>query len=326
MNKRVLIVGCGEIGSRHLQAVATLPEVGEIEVVDSRPEALDLGRKRVAEVSEKQPHIAFRWFAKLDAASKRGDLCIVATQAEGRARLVAEISRKLGYTRFLIEKIVAQSVSEYDELIKTRDEHKLSIWVNCKTRAHPSHVRVKQNLDPAESFVLTVVGGNHGLANNGVHMADLFAFYDDAKVIHPGIHHIDPILHHTKRGTLDLSGTVQAHTDKGSSLMLTFAAQHTAPVLFSVCSARYRAVVDDSIHWMAESTADTNWKWKEVDVEANLAISHMTRTFASDILEHGKCQLPTLIDCYPAHRFLLNELQPHFDKLIGAPRDHCPVT
>ena len=43
---RVLIVGCGEIGSRHLQAVASLPQVSEIEVVDPRPEALELGRER----------------------------------------------------------------------------------------------------------------------------------------------------------------------------------------------------------------------------------------------------------------------------------------
>jgi hypothetical protein len=219
-----------------------------------------------------------------------------------------------------------EQVRETVRLTGHLKEEDLSIWVNCKTRAHPSHVRVKRKLDPAESFVLTVVGGNHGLANNGVHMTDLFVFYDNAKVIQPGIQNIDPILHRTKRGTLDLSGTVQAWTDKGSSLMLTFAAQHAAPVLFSVCSASYRAVVDDSIHWMAESTAETDWKWSEVNVEANLTISHMTKAFASDILARGKCDLPTLMDCYPAHRFLLNELQPHFDKLLGISSDRCPIT
>jgi hypothetical protein len=250
----------------------------------------------------------------------------VATRAEGRGRLVGEISRQLGYSNFLIEKIVAQSVSEYDQLIQIAVDRKLSIWVNCKTRVHPSHIRVKQRLDPGESFVLTIAGGNHGLANNGVHMADLFVFYDNAKNIQPGIHRIDPILHRTKRGTHDLSGTLQAWTDKGSSLALTFAPQHTAPVLFSISSARYRAVIDDSIHWMAESAAETNWKWNEIDVEANLTISHMTRAFASDILARGQCQLPTLMDCYPAHRFLLSELQPHFDKLLGAANDRCPVT
>ena len=40
---RILIVGCGELGTRHLQAVASLNEVVEIEVVDPRPEGLELG-------------------------------------------------------------------------------------------------------------------------------------------------------------------------------------------------------------------------------------------------------------------------------------------
>ena len=36
---RVLVIGCGELGSRHLQALATLPFIREIEVVDSRQPA-----------------------------------------------------------------------------------------------------------------------------------------------------------------------------------------------------------------------------------------------------------------------------------------------
>ncbi|MBI3021798.1 MAG: hypothetical protein HYY59_07365 [Candidatus Omnitrophica bacterium] len=36
---RVLIVGCRQVGSRHLQAVATLPHVAEIDVIDPRAAA-----------------------------------------------------------------------------------------------------------------------------------------------------------------------------------------------------------------------------------------------------------------------------------------------
>ena len=41
-NKRILIVGCGQLGGRHLQAVASLPSVREIDVVDPRPEGLEM--------------------------------------------------------------------------------------------------------------------------------------------------------------------------------------------------------------------------------------------------------------------------------------------
>ena len=86
MGKRVLIVGCGEIGSRHLQAVCALPEVTEIEIVDGRSDALELGRARVAEVSDRQPHIAFRWLPALDEASRDGDPYIPRNQTGSEHR------------------------------------------------------------------------------------------------------------------------------------------------------------------------------------------------------------------------------------------------
>ena len=65
---RVLIAGCGQLGSRHLQAVATLTGVDSIDVFDPRPEAL----------------------------------CVVATLALGRTALVREIADRLGYRAFLL--------------------------------------------------------------------------------------------------------------------------------------------------------------------------------------------------------------------------------
>ena len=327
-NHRVLIIGCGELGSRHLQAVATLPQVKEIEVVDPRPEGLQLGRERVAEVEKRQPSIAYRWLSSIEEASKGGDLCIVATQADARCQVVREVARSLDYSSFLLEKMVAQSVRDYEGLMAFSREKGLSVWVNCKTRVHPSHKRVKEHLDPAEPIVFSVVGGNHGLANNGVHVADLFAYYDSADRIESAGARIDPILHPSKRGNgmFDLSGMLQGYTKKGSHFTLSFAAGHDVPPYYTVISPRYRAIVDDMMKWFYESTKEAGWSWRQVPFEANLMVSNMTRTFAADILKSGRCELPTLDECFPAHHFILTELQPHFNKLLGTEVDRCPAT
>ncbi len=324
----VLIVGCGDIGSRHLQAVASLPQVQEIEVVDPRPEGLALGRRRISEVADRALGTSYRWLSSLDEAKRDGDLCIVATQAEGRGRLVQEIAAKAGYRRFLVEKLVSQSLQEYQDLLAFVEEKGLSVWVNCKSRAHPSHKRVKASLNPGEPIVFSTVGGNHGLANNGIHIVDLFSFYDDATRIESGGAHIDPILHPSKRRgpVYDLSGTLCGHTAKGSQFTLTFAPGHDGPAHYSVCSPRYRAIIDDMVKCYWESDRETGWLWRQVHFEANLMISNMTRAFAADILASGRCELPTLKDCLPAHRFILEELQPHFARLLGVELDRCPVT
>jgi hypothetical protein len=134
-------------------------------------------------------------------------------------------------------------------------------------------------------------------------------------------------LHRSKRGSqvFDLSGTLNGYTEKGSQFTLTFAASHDGPVHYSVCSPRYRAVIDDMLKWFWESDRETGWLWRQVPFEANLMISNMTRAFAADILASGRCELPTLEDCFPAHRFILEELLPHFNRLLGVDSDRCPV-
>ena len=323
---RVLIVGCGQLGSRHLQAVSRLPHVQEIEVVDTRPEALQLGHQRLAEVTDRQPQMEVRWYSSLSEATPGGNLCIVATQAPGRCQLVREVAQRLDYTVFLLEKIVSQSVGELEELMAFSTVRGLSVCVNLKGRAYPFHTRVKQLLDPADPILFSVVGGNHGLATNGIHVADLFAFYDGSRRIELAGSHIDPILHHTKRGMLDLNGTLQGYTEKGSHFTLSYAADHTASEQLSISTRRYRCIVDHLQRWAVESDTGSGWAWRPIPYEGDLLVSDMTKQFAADLLRWGRCELPSLEASFVAHRFILEALKPYFSQLLQRELESCPVT
>jgi predicted dehydrogenase len=328
MGARILIVGCGQLGSRHLQAAISVDAVSAVDVVDPFPASLEMGRQRVEEVQDRRPGIAYTWSTDLAAASPNGDLCVVATQAAGRAALIAEIVEKLGYRAFLLEKIVTQSVAEYDSLLRLAETHGLSIWINCKTRVYPFHKRVKSLLDPAEPVVLTEVGGNHGLGNNGVHTADLFVFYDGGDRIDPVGSSIDQVLHPSKRGAqvFDLSGTMHGSTPKGSQLTITFQGSHVASPVTTIATSTYRCIVDQMHRWAWESDAASGWVWRPTPFEGDLSVSYMSRAFIGDILATGTCELPTLADCAPAHKFVLSTLLPHFQRLQSSDLDVCPIT
>lgn len=125
---KIVVVGCGQLGSRHLQAVVTLPHITSIDVVDPRPESLIMGQERVHQVTDKQSQIRYRWLSGMAEASTNADLCIIATQAEGRLALV-EQAVELGYRRFLLEKVISQSVTEYLKLLTLAEARQLSIWL-----------------------------------------------------------------------------------------------------------------------------------------------------------------------------------------------------
>ncbi|MFH1428303.1 MAG: Gfo/Idh/MocA family oxidoreductase [Candidatus Margulisiibacteriota bacterium] len=325
MSKTVLLIGCGELGSRHLQAAVSLSEISEIYIVEPNSSSIERGKTRINEVSDLNPKIKFKWFNNLEDAPVNGDLCIVATQAGGRAALIKQAS-ELGYQNFFIEKIVTQSVSDYQSLLDLAAQKGLKVWVNCKTRAYGVHKYIKSCLDPNAPIVFTDMGGNHGLANNGVHSVDLFVFYDGSENLISSGSRIDQVLHKTKRGLLDLSGTFNGHTEKGSDFMVSFAGSHNSPDHISIVSSKCRFIVDHFQKFAWESHADKNWKWQNIPIDDNWSVSFMSKAFIQDILNNNTCELPTLLDCYPAHKFILSELQPHFNMLTGEQNDYCPVT
>ena len=325
-NGRVLINGCGEIGTRHLQAAVTLPGVSAIDVVDPRPESLALGRRRIGEIPDARPDIPIRWLTSI-ADAEPADLCVVATRAQGRFNVVLEAADR-GSRAFLLEKLVTSSVAEYEELLSLAETRALPMWVNCKTRTYPFHKRTRERFAGDEPIQFHVIAGNDGLGCTGVHSVDLFAFYDRCTSISPVSAAIDPVLHHTKRGNgiLDLSGTLTAVSDRGSSLVLSFAADHPTHPVFVVSSSRHRFVLDQARPFAQESSAAANWAWSPVAFEGNFLISHMSRAFISDILDHGTCELPTLRECFLAHAYLLTALQPWFSTLMGREVDELPIT
>lgn len=328
MSKRILIVGCGQLGSRHLQALAQLKNIGTIDIVDPSKEGLALGQQRLGEVQERNPQVHCRWFERLAQAGLGGDLCIVATQAKGRAMLIQQIAQQLQYKNFLVEKIVTQTVGEYERLLQLAQQGGLSVWVNCKTRAYRIHQYIQSKLTPGQRLTFTRTAGNHGLASNGIHAADLFCFYTSASAMNLVGARIDPQLHSSKRGSevFDLSGGLYATSDRGDDFTVSFHQDHDGPDTITVTDANSRFIVDHQQKTMFESLRQDQWRWRMVPLQEQYEVSHMTKVFAADILGQGHCALPTLQQCYPAHAFILTALGPYFNKFLDRADFLSPVT
>lgn len=328
MKKKLLLVGCGQLGSRHLQAIASLESVSEIHIVDPSPLSLELGKKRIGEISDRNKNIQFFWYNEMNKAVQGGDLCILATQAKGRENLIKAAVDLLGYRRFLVEKIVTQSVAAYGDLLEFCKARSINIWVNCQTRTYNIHKRIKSLLDPTEPFFMADFGGNHGLACNGIHYADLFLFYDGGNEIIPVGSRIDPILHPSKRGkdVFDLSGTLMAKSKTGRDCVISYAPNHVAPDCVALSSSRYKFIVDHIGKTVFESSAENKWSWAQYPIDENLAISFLDKKIVSDILLTGTCELPGLSECLPSHKYILESLLPHFNNLLGVQNNSCPAT
>ncbi|MBI4370280.1 MAG: Gfo/Idh/MocA family oxidoreductase [Elusimicrobia bacterium] len=323
--KRVLLIGCGQLGSRHLQAAASLPGIDEIELVDPRQPAIDQALSHLKELPS-PIKAKVKSFTSLDQATPGGDLCIVATLADHRPQAIRQAADDLGYRSFLAEKLLAQSVSEYEALLVYSRARQLSIWVDLNYRAYEFYRKLKQTL-AGEPFIFTATAGAQGLANNGIHSADLFLFLDGSDDIGPVGSFVYPGLLSSKRGShiFDLSGTLHGATPRGSQFILSYFKEGNASEHVNIVSSRYRAIVDPTLAWAYESDSASGWQWRSVPFAENIFISHMSRGFVTDILQRGQCYLPTIEQAWPSHRFILGELTPHFQKLLKVEAEKCPV-
>lgn len=329
---KVLIVGCGELGSRHLQALASLPVVTHIEVLDPRSESLQLGRDRVDELAGHRTSAEINWITSIEDAThditNEGGLCVIATQAKGRCELLRSVADKLGYTSFLLEKIADQSLAAIEDAVAFCHAREISAWVNCQTRIVPTYHRIKKKLTATEPIYFNAAGGMQYLATNGIHTADLFAYYDECTSIEEAAAKIDPVVHSSKRGKdlYDLNGTLHGTTEKGSSLTISYIDGKSPWGHISIASSSYRCVVDHQQGWMAEADIQTDWAWRQAPFEGSMMVSQTTKEIAENILASGTCGLPTLEESLVSHRFILNGLLPHFSALLGQSLDSCPVS
>lgn len=328
MKKVILLVGCGQLGSRHLQSISTLENISEVHVFDINESSIELGKERLSQVSGLNREIKYIWHSELRSDISGGDLCIVATHAKERVSQVKDIANKFGYSKFIIEKMVAQSVEDYKNLMAFCDSSNVKAWVDCPVRTYSIHKYIKSKILPNDAVFFTDTGGNHGLGCNGVHAADLFCYYDGSKKIMISGSKIDNLLHASKRGKdfYDLSGTLSGETEKGGGIVIHFDRSNYAPEHFTIVGSQYRYVVDHDMKTAFECSKENNWEWKKLAFDENVMLSHMSKKFVSEILQNGTCDLPTLAQAFPAHEFILDQLKPHFSRLLKKEIDCCPVT
>jgi len=126
-SKHIIIVGCGNVGSRHLQAVVKLPHELTIEVVEISKKAQEIAKSRLKEIDYDKKKIRCNWHDDIEELKEKADLVIVSTTSPGKVELVSKLL-DMGFSRFVIDKIVAQSDKEYDFLLNKVTNLKAKAW------------------------------------------------------------------------------------------------------------------------------------------------------------------------------------------------------
>ena len=324
MSKRIILVGCGKIGSRHLQAIAKLSHEVKVDIVEPSYDSQNLAKLRLKEITYDKTNHEFFWYKSVSELKKTGDLVVVATNSIGRADLILELINK-GNTRFFIEKMVCQSVNEYNLLLKKMKEYGGIGWVNTNPRCFKSYKKIKEILQGMKVISLSVkTNSKNGLGTNAVHYIDLFSWLvEDNKIILNGESLLDELLPN-KRGQnfKEFSGTITGTTKNGSSLSLTFLPNLNDEMIVEISTNKLKIVIDET-NGKITTYGDT----RDYNLEFNYEhVSSTSIHIIDGILKNDKCFLPTLNESFNVHSELFRIFNAHINKLLKENIELCPIT
>ena len=309
-----LIVGFGVMGCRHAQSLLNAPGKIAVSVVEPSDENFSAGLNRI----NFKPSDVTRYLT-LDEIKTSFDIAIVATSSAPRYDVVKALIAK-GIKTLLLEKVVFQSLKQFDEIINLLQSNNAKAYCNFANRYFQNYIQLKNNIGSGK-VNMNVTGGEFGLASNALHYLDLFEYLTDSKmkITNSSLHISDK---ENKRGIQyrELHGSLSGGNHKGDVFSITSDISNSKMPVIMISA-------DDPVFVFDQNTQKeirtVNGKTSETEFQI-IPTSVLTYPIVTDILA-GKTHLTTVQETRNVHQEIFKYFNPVFG-LENKTDTLCPIT
>ena len=313
------------MGSRYLQGLSSIDRTSAIFVVDPNLDALSLARQRFEQMpaaSHVQSVMYHQDLAELDGEF---DLAIIATNADVRKNVVDSLLTSNNIKYLILEKVVFQSIDDFETTIQLLKGRKIKSWVNCPRRAVPFFRTLRREIVREHTINLNLTGSNWGMGSNTIHMLDLLAFLSGEIEFLFDITQLDNRLYESRRpGFIELAGRLTAASGRGDTLNLYDDKKSSTPQTLVIEYGDRRLDIDEQMGIVKTSLRDTS-VLNEKKFTSPMQ-SEMTPCVVSQILEKGSSCLTPLEESFILHRSMLRAFNRHLSNVLQKPVEVCSIT
>lgn len=321
----IVIIGAGELGSRHLQGALKLKFSAVIEVLDMSLLSLDKARNRSKELDPNPNIHRLNFFSSINDISEFIDLCIIATTSDVRLFVIEEILHKRKVKNLILEKVLFQKNVEYEIAQKILEKNKTNTWVNCPRRMMSLYQNIKSMIKPDEKLTITVIGGSWGLACNAIHFVDIMSFLSEKYDFEYNTNGLGEIVPAKRMGFFELSGTLIARQSNGSELFLHARAGNSSGIIIQILSDNFLWQINESKGILNTYSSETGWIPETSSFEIPYQ-SMLTGLLCEDVLIKNECKLPTFDVSKRMHQDMINGFLETFNRNAQIISDTCPIT
>lgn len=327
MAVKVAVIGVGQIGSRHIQALFRMNRAVCIQAVDPSEKALNAAQIRVMNSYTPNNNVrSIEFFPNTAQLDDEIDVAIIATNADVRKSVIERLLAIKKVKNIILEKVLFQDSASFRSIATLLKAYNVRTWVNCPIRTNPFFAQFKQSLQQAEFIYYNVTGSNLGIACNSIHHVDLFSYLTEESEFSFTTEYLDRTIHPSKRnGFVEFTGTLCGTTENDHQFRFTSLRNGHMPLVINVSTPNQIAIIRllDGMAWSAK--LEEHWTWKPQSF-LNLPQSRLTHHYIEEILETGTCALPTYEHSWKLHIPLLHALTTHYNQITGEDHRRCPIT
>jgi predicted dehydrogenase len=324
--KTVAIIGAGQLGSRHLQALKKVDHPLHISVIDPNLNSLSVAKQRYDEIIEnKCKHVITYSSDMNELPTQTLDLAIVATNSNVRRSIIDFLLRHRTIKSVIAEKILFQRADDYDEIFNLIQNAGTDVRVNCSMRMMPLYKDMK-TIFQGGRILYQVSGSQFGLVTNLIHYLDHMAYLTGCVDFKLNTCLLDANTIPSKReGFTELTGTVNATFADGSHGTFTCYDDGDMPISVQVTNSQKRYIVKETEGKAWVASGESKWGWQEIEAPIPFQ-SQMTRWIAEQMLFNQPCALVKYEESMKIHLQMLEPLRKFLNEVTNSHYDYYPFT
>lgn len=305
MQNKIVIIGLGNIGRRHLQSVARIEGVASIICFDVKKEALDylstfcqqndIAEEKIVKLSDKKD-----LYNQIDANT----CVIIATTASGRLSLFEKVMAKKPRA-ILAEKPLCQTDAEYKQIQKLANGHGVPVYVNFCRHAYAFYQEIYAAIknDTQRTLLASFSGG---LSCSGIHLLELWTWLFNVKEAEVLLTKMGEVFDSKRKGFVDFSGDLILRSGQGDLAVLrAFEEEGNFSLCVTTKQNEFKVYED---HGKMLIT-DQSGKFIEKRIEV-VHVSQLSSKVMADFISKGATEiLPDIEQTYLAHRILFDFME-----------------
>ena len=311
----ILIVGCGNIGKRHLFSLNNSKHKINIKVLEKDIKKIKLFKKI---------NKGFTGYIKNYSEIDRNTaLLLICTKAYKREKIIKSVLKYCNPKFMILEKIPFQKMTAYREILNLCKKRKIKTWVNFPFRYQSYYKFLKKIIFKNNKFfsMIVLLSKSDDLFSSGIHFFDLF------------LHKIEKDL------KIEYMEVLKKNNDYNGTYTGRFvfsSKNRTIAVLNSKSKFQQQMHIFGSYHNLKInffSNKGDPWKNPKVNIYKknknignfkHLWQSQLTSLYLKDIKLKGKCLLPTLQESYKCNDLIIDAFKKKLKVYLK--NSLCPIT